>query len=576
MIVDENIDTDRLGGEEQSKAILRFKGVLKPHKSVGWADIYREIALVCDRLNLNNTAYRLMKLAQINRPDDPKICEKLAYLKEKHVPDRDESFADFRYRVLEAMFIDQTIWDYTKTDEIRVSLRKLLKISRKVESFVVLRELAFFCEHHNEIEAAYLLISLAKNKKPIDKELGEKCVQYANLLGNCIASKRPIVYLHMGANKTASTSIQCTLFKNREVLKDMGEGYLFSKAWGLNKTKALRYLCVGNHIDLKVRIKKKFGEAGIVEYNRQIMDDLIAEVGDYKGRNFIFSGEDLFRFRRNEMNRLREMLEWLIPNCEIKVIFVIRNFISYMNSSTQQAAKGGRIEREVLRTRLKKGEFFKIAIANISHIFGADRLMLYTFEESLKHTQGPVGFLLEQIGLDEEMIHTLTIQRKNESLSDRATKMIFWLNKISAKLDGVAYNDNSKIHGFNNKFTCISGTARYTLDKKIIKKFYPIMNKEARWLKRSYSIDYTDYRKKTKDVPVVFDETFEEEMKEFFVNRRKVKRYLLYVCFVEQSKSWKQDPVSKETFASLVRWCEENDPEVTQKNYLEKLGRKAV
>lgn len=576
MIVDEISKKYNLQGSKKPSAIESFSKKLRTHKSITTADIYREISMVCYDLAMYETAYRFMKLALINRPEGPTIQRKVVEYRKILNENADGEKKNIWHRQLQALFVDQSVRYEDKAAEIRKTIQKNLRLSKRMQEHEILRELALFCEAYNEWEAAYVLMSMAKNRKPTDRVIGDHCVRYLQVIEGKSEEERPIVYLHVGANKTASTSIQSTLTTNREALKTKGEGYLFPKTWRANKTRFMRYLCLENENHLKIRFKNMFGDKTIIETNQEMIDEMVAELEGFQGRNTIFSGEDLYHLTYKNLNRVRMLLELLIPNCEIKVIFVVRNYLSYMNSSTQQAAKGGSIEKDVLRIRRKKKEFFRRAVRNIRNVFGAENLELYAFEDSLKHHRGPVGYFLDRIGLDEKAIESMEIQRKNESFSDRATKMIFWLNEISARIDGVKYADNNKIRKFNKRFSCISGTSRYTLDRRKIRRLYSIMLSEARWLKEEFDIDYLDCKKKDADVPVIFEETFMQEMKDLFVQLGKSKKHIVYLCFVEQSKSWKQDRKSKETFASLAKWCQEHYPEITEKDYLRKMGQKAV
>lgn len=573
MIVDEIVNKYNLKGKKQAESILRFKKELKPHHAIATADIYREIAFACEGLGLNNTAYRFMKLAKVNRPEGPTISRKLIELKAKRNAKGDHGVGEDPRRELIARFVEQSFLNEEQANEIESCFKKKLRISKRVQTFEILREIALFCEYYNEIEAAYLFMSMAKNKKPSGKMIGNKCALYVQQLGKNKKQKRPTVYLHMGANKTASTSIQCTLASNREKLKSLEEGYLFPKAWGGNKTRSIKYLCLANDSSQKHRLKSLFSgksssEKSIVEFNRELLDEMIEELDGFEGQNYIFSGEDLYQFTYINMNRMRDLVELLVPNCEIQVIYVIRNYLSYMNSSTQQAAKGGSAEKEFLKKRYKKGEFFRQAIGNMRQVFGEENLNLYTFEASLQNNLGPVGFFLEQIGLQEDMIDQVEIKRKNESISNRATKMIFWMNEKTAKLNHAKYHDNMQLRKFNKRFHGISGSARYTLDKKKVEKLYPIMKKEAVWLKAEFGIDYMDFKKKEDDALVVFDQGFMQEMMALYKSIGDTKKHILYLCFLDQAKPWRQDPKSRSTFASLARWCEDNYPQITAKNYL--------
>ncbi|BES66413.1 hypothetical protein SANA_28520 [Gottschalkiaceae bacterium SANA] len=575
-IVNEIVEKYGLEGEKQVGAIVRFKKTLKPHQSIAAADIYREIALVCADLDLNHSAYRFMNLAQINRPEGPTIRKKLADYKEKQGVEVEEDEGSIRNRYMNALFVEQSFTSENKANEILVAFQRKLRISKAVEDFELLRELASFCERYNEREAAYWFLTMAKSRKPNDKIIGDQYTRLMKTFGDDENQKRPIVYLHVGANKTASTSIQCSLVSNRERLKKYGDGYLFPKAWGANKSRSFKYLCFDNKSELKGRFKKIFGEKSVEEYNREILDTMITELKDFNGQNYIFSGEDLHHLIRRNMARTRELLELLVPNCEIRVIFVIRNYRSFMNSNTQQTAIGGKSEKKVLLYMYRKGEFFRKAIRHLRLVYGAENLKLFTFEDSLQHKLGPVGFFLEQIGVEEEDIGDFKIERKNESMSNRATKMVFWINEKTAKLDLVGYRDEKALRKFNKRFRSISGSDRYTLDKKILRLFYPQMKKEGTWLKHEFGIDYMDYKKKEADVPVVFEDVFMREMMDLYETIGPAKKHLVYRVFVDRSRSWRMDRKSRSTFASLVKWCENTYPEITDKNFLKTLDRRGV
>lgn len=565
-IVDEIVRKYNLSDKKQPESIIHFKEMLNIHESIDSADIYREIGIVCFELKFYEAAYRFMKLAHINRREGPTIREKLMEIKEKlHTIDEDdEEESRIRRECLIARYVKQTDSIKNRIEKIINTIRRQLKPAKGREDFEILWEIALFCEWYDEIKSAYAFMLLAKSKKNNGGLINDKCIEYKKILNENTKKDRPKVYLHVGANKTASTSIQTTLTSNREMLKNYGQGFFYPKAWGANKTKSFKYLCLEDSNRIKLHIKDILGEKDVEYYNREILEEMIEELKGYEGRNYIFSGEDLYYMTYANLNSTRDLLELLIPDCEIQVVFVIRNFVSFMNSVVQQAAKGGNIEKHFIKRLYKKDEFFKKAIKNLRNVFGEENLTLYTFEESVKDELGPVGFFMEKIGLDDAGIKELDIQRKNESLSNSATKFVFFMNEMLPKSKYLEFHRKYKIRGLCKKFQSVSGSGKYAVDKKTVKKFYPMMKKEAEWLKQEYDIDYTDYEKKDEDIKVVFDHVFMEEVKDIFLNTGYIKKQLMYKCFLNKSRSWRLDKKSRATFAALVKWCKENHKRLTE------------
>lgn len=563
-IIDEIVKRYHLKGKKEEQSIVRFTETLKTSRSIENTDIFREIALLCESLTLYDAAYTLMKLAQLSRPHGPTINRKIVDIKEKYQSSNNKS-SDLGCII---KLIDTAYFKYSKVKSDTESLRKKLKISRKVKDCDVNREIGMLCEWYGEIHAAYYFMMLSKRERPNGKTIENKCRKYRNIIDPVVPGKRPMVYVHMGANKTATTSIQCSLSVNRDLLASLNDGYFFNKFWRVNSSRMFKHLCV-KHYDISTEHIKNghYTSTNNNNYHHELLDGLMKEMKNFEGYNYIFSGEDIYPFSFKKMNRLREFLKLLIPNCEIKVIFTVRNFVSYINSFMQESSKGGALKYKYIIYKLRPSYLFVQPIKRMRNVFGAENVAVYSFEDSLQHRFGPVGMFLNTIGMKSADVEKFNIVRKNESLSDRAVYLMFWANSKIFKFNEYTWENRRKIRKMYKPLSTIKGEYKYTEKNMVLRLFYSVMKKEAQWLKRVYGIDYTDYRNKTKDKRVMFDDEFIQDITTIFDDLKPIMQCIAYLCFVDKSKSLFLDGVSRKTFKKLVGWCEENYPETSNKNY---------
>ncbi len=567
VIVKEIVKRYNLKDKKQSEAIIRFTEKLQIPHSIITSDIFRELALLCEEVHLFDTAYSLVKLAQINSSEASIKQKKLIEIKGKAVAS--EKKTEDIYYIIE--LVDNTFKKFNTIGYMSDRMRQKFMISNKFHTFEILREIALFCEWYGQIPAALYFMTLAKWEKPNRAKLiTEKCDSYRHILYPNRSGTRPKVFLHMGANKTASTSIQCSMAINRNVLRQYKDGYLFPKSWNPNCTKAFKYLCRDNfNFTIDYLRNKNIGSNTTSIYDNKRIESIIKEIEEFDGENYIFSGEDLHTLIYINMHRVKELINLLLPECKINVIFVVRDFVPFINSYVQQAAKAGQKLDAILKYLLQKKGFFKKAIINMRKVFGEENVIVYSFEESLMHKCGPVGFFLDKVGIDKDTINSMNIVRKNESLSNKATLLLLWINEILSIDGSVVMNDKKRRKILLKKLYAISGGGKFELNNKTIKQFYPYMQSEANWIKTKYGIDYTKVKKEYKATSV-FDDIFEKEVMQLFGDLNEEIKHAAYVCFKKKSKSVRLDSVSRSSFKSLTRWCEINYPEIVKRNRLRK------
>ncbi|MEX1307690.1 MAG: hypothetical protein AB1Z19_04105, partial [Eubacteriales bacterium] len=569
-IVQKILDDFKLDDKRDLPSIIQLKETLQIPEETHGADLFREIALIFEHHHLYQEAYRFMKIAHFHRKDGPFIIKKMADLEPLSKKKSDITPA---YRLSNAWILEIL---GEKTDALIVDpkqfdrLYKELKTHQQVGADQIFRVLASICDEYGYLEAASYFLMLTLYLKPNKINLYKKSIQYQRMIYNKNNSQdRPLVYLHMGANKAASTSIQCSLSANRDGLKTLEPGYFFAKSWGANHSRALMSFCNKNSSNLTAHIRDGWEPAQIKAYETKKLRAVKQEIEDSDAKNFVFSGEDLHFLNRMSMMRVRQLLSFLIPNCDIHVIFYVRGFAAYLNSGMQQSAKSGRRRRDIIRHKLKKRCFYKSALVNMSAVFGKKNLIVRSFEEAVSHPKGPVGDFFKLIGLSDETINDLAYRRKNESVSNIAAQFMFYINEEYPLINKEKKKNPGRVARGAAPLKAISGSEKYSLERRYIRLFYPMMKKEAAWLKKNYGIDYSDYKVKQKRKPIIFDDQFAEEMMGVFDELSPVMQHLSYRCCKKKSKKLLINKTSKRTFAKLATWCENTHADITRVDFIE-------
>lgn len=151
-------------------------------------------------------------------------------------------------------------------------------------------------------------------------------------------SKR--IVLHIGCEKTGTTSIQRTFANNRARLLD--SGYCYSEVLGENNHFGLPIFCLDDSRVTPLRASRRLNSATAIDgYRRKVAAEFKREVRRYSGKVFIVSSEQLSSTVRekSELLRLRDWLASLFE--EIVVVVYVRRQDSMFLSSYSTLLKSG-------------------------------------------------------------------------------------------------------------------------------------------------------------------------------------------------------------------------------------------
>ena len=128
--------------------------------------------------------------------------------------------------------------------------------------------------------------------------------------------------LHIGAEKTGTTSIQASLYKNHKVLRDLG--IHVANFLGKPNHKALAAYAQGpNSKDASLtELKIRYSEANFSEFEYRLKSKLGAFVKERKDGKIIVSSEDLQRVPAHRITRIKSLFGPFVE--KIKIIFFVR------------------------------------------------------------------------------------------------------------------------------------------------------------------------------------------------------------------------------------------------------------
>ncbi len=235
------------------------------------------------------------------------------------------------------------------------------------------------------------------------------------------------IYIHIGTEKTGTTSIQEFLFVNH------GNLLKYNFYYPINETK--KYNMWKQHVPLVTSITKK----NIPAYKDQqsyvkdeVFDEFIEDVRKIKQDNIIISSEGFSLIESiDKIHSLKKKLE----EFKIKIIIYIRRQDEFLISKLQQSYKTGRyfpFEVDELLSFCKVN-YYQI-ISNWSHIFGRKNIIIRIFEKGKLYNNDLYADFLNVLDLDlnSDFIKTLYL---NKSVSLKKTLFLHRLSEYFTPID---------------------------------------------------------------------------------------------------------------------------------------------
>lgn len=236
------------------------------------------------------------------------------------------------------------------------------------------------------------------------------------------------LYIHIGLHKTATSSIQEELFRLKEELAVMG--VLYPAYLRANHNQLFGVFCKTPALFYEY-LMEDYDAADILLQHEVVRHNLQTELKSSTAHTFIISSEDLSLLDAEGVLNMKRYFEHALPDADIKILCCVRELASLVASDMQQRIRVG------FNTDLTEYKsFFRDRLAPYLHVFGMENMVLFTYEQAIAHTAGPVGFFCELIKVDIRQLSGIANPRVNPSISQLAVALARFVNKRAPLFEG--------------------------------------------------------------------------------------------------------------------------------------------
>jgi hypothetical protein len=311
--------------------------------------------------------------------------------------------------------------------------------------------------------------------------------------------------IHIGTEKTGTTTIQEFLHENREALKSRGIGFLHTP--GLRNQRLLAVYAMNDkqtddfivQHDLSSPQKKR-------EWNNKFKTTLYDEIRklDKSIHTVIFSSEHLHSRLKSEsaMQRLKDLLSpWFN---EVDILIYIRRQDQVAASAYSTKLKAGATPDQILNLKVgPENPYYNYyhQLQKWSSIFGKGHINIRLFEPEKFYNNNLIADFLTSTGINESEQWFLP-EKLNEKLSWRCQRLLHRYNRKHPKFDENGYNElNDKVRTklLTRLETRYPGQGELPTQKEAI-SFYNKFREDNRLLAREYlgedhlfSEDFSEY-----------------------------------------------------------------------------------
>lgn len=239
-------------------------------------------------------------------------------------------------------------------------------------------------------------------------------------------TEEKIAVIHCGFHKTASSSIQHTLAKNRKVLQE--NGWLYPEIQVEGKTFYNQSIPLYGYYCERPEDFKHYWYHNKVSHevaNAEIYSKLTDSV--WKQPRLIFSDEFISGLDVRALSALKA--DFQAHGYAVRVISFVREPMNLATSMVQQRTKSRSVD-DIIESLNPSLGIEKIK--NLIEVFGADA-EFYGFERACRHNAGPAGFFFELLGVALDSDQTA---RVNDSMSLQAVRMLSHINSRTPLFSG--------------------------------------------------------------------------------------------------------------------------------------------
>ena len=297
----------------------------------------------------------------------------------------------------------------------------------------------------------------------------------------------------MGLHKTASSSIQKTLFmkKNNKLLEE--KGFLYPRCWYPNHSVPMYSTFCDRPEMYHINIKNEYSLEEINRNNKQYLNKLKTEIARRQKSSLIISGEAISLLSADNLFDLQKFIRSLsAEDVTFQVIIYVRNPLTWLSSTIQQSIKGGTsYQKSIATQKIILQNLFRSRVGKFIQVFGKESINVFSFEEAIKFRSGPVGHFLSALGFNSSEITKFNILKANERMSLVAGDLLSFINSRIPSIKNGKLN-KKRSNGDHIPFFNIKGP-KYEIPNHVNKEIFDISQEDMKWLKENYGINYLTF-----------------------------------------------------------------------------------
>ena len=237
-------------------------------------------------------------------------------------------------------------------------------------------------------------------------------------------------YLHIGTEKTGTTTLQRFLHINRQTLR--ARGYFVPTAFGEGNHRGLTtYAMRDDKIDDGRKIRSVLDSAAVPAHRKALYEAFAAEAGQYRDcANAVLSSEHCHSrlFEVAEVRRLKALLDDFFD--EVVVIVYLRPQHELAVSLYSTALRVGYVDPPILPALQKPTPYFDYdrLLRRWAEVFGAERVRPRIFAGGDLRGDNIVDDFCTELGLDAAELRP--VPRGNRELSENAQAFLASMNQF--------------------------------------------------------------------------------------------------------------------------------------------------
>ena len=296
--------------------------------------------------------------------------------------------------------------------------------------------------------------------------------------------------LHIGTEKTATTTIQEFLHCNRQALFQLG--YLYTKSAGLRNN--WRLPVAAYDVTRKDDLTRRHGldtDEKLLRFQTRSINNLRKELDGAGAFSVtVFSSEHIqSRLRTSsEVSRLKALLNQLGYD-EIQVLVYLRQPVDIVNSIYSTAVKGGLTEAS---PHLPDHKYYKnvcdhrTTLKRFSDVFGEDSVQPRLFGKQEFKDRCLISDFLAAIGLShaKASFHFPTI--KNERLSGVGIEILRRVNQRVPAFIDERPNPHRRAKFVNYFSEYLKGGAAYSMPEELFRQYEIAFAESNEWVREKY------------------------------------------------------------------------------------------